>query len=222
MVGMGSMQSIIGGTGPRRIFRIIDRAGAGLSRRAGPLGFFFLGLALSGCAEEEGGFEVPVARLEVEEYGFSVAYPDTFDIREYIPERISIGFAQGGGFDARAEIAVDSDSTLTYDALVEHATLNSCFADGPGISLQCIDIEHLETVRAETGEVGDILYMTMELTENGRVTDTMRRGPYVAFDLSAKMGTPTVLFVRAPITRQLWETDVELVLNTARSLRIED
>lgn len=193
-----------------------------LLKRVGLLSAGLVALSLAACRKEEPGFEVPTARLEIEEYDFSVAYPDTLDVREYIPERTSIGFAMGDGFDARTEIALDSDSTLTYEALVEQATLNSCYADGPGISLRCIDIERRGTVRAETREEGEIFYMTMEVTEDGRVTDTMPRGPYVAFDLSSRRGTPTVLFVRAPATRQLWETDVDLVLNIARSLRIED
>lgn len=197
-----------------------------VERRPSPLAgitLCVLTLSISACAGEP-GFEIPTARFESEKYGFSVAYPDTMDLREYIPERTSIGFSAGDGFDAHVEVTVESDSTMTFESLVERAARNSCLADGPGTSIRCTDIERRGTIRAQSGERGEVLYLTLEMSEvpSGRVLETMPRGPYIAFDHSSQTGATTVLFVRAPITRQLRETNVDLVLNVARSLRIED
>lgn len=179
--------------------------------------------SLPGC-QPEPGFEVSTARFESEPYGFSVSYPDTMDTRENVPERISIGFSAGDGFDPRVELAIASDSSMSYETLVKSAARDSCLADSPGVTVQCTEIESRGTIRADSRRQGEVLYLTIQMTEvaGGRVLESTRRGPYVAFDLSSRTGVPTVLFVRAPMTRQLGETDVDLVLNVARSLRIED
>jgi hypothetical protein len=180
-----------------------------------------LGISIAaGCKGKE-GFDIPTAHYVSSTYGFSVAYPDTMDVREYVPERISIGFAAGDGFDARVEIAVESDSADSFESLLERKALDSCFADSPSISLSCTTIDHRGSVRAASREEGKVLYLTLLVTDStGAAVDSMPRGPYIGFELPSAPARPTVLFVRAPMTRQLWETNVELVTNVARSLEI--
>jgi hypothetical protein len=188
-----------------------------------PALLLFVALATGCRGESEGGFEVPTARYVNTTYGFSIEYPDTMDIREYTPERISIGFAAGDGFDPHLEITVDTDSAASFNELVDRKARDSCAADGPGISINCTTIQRRGTLRAKSREKGDVLYLTLEISEpGGAVMDSMPRGPYVAFELPTESDLPTVLFVRAATTRQLWETDVKLIENAARSLEIED
>lgn len=185
----------------------------------------FLGLAfLAGCGGEGNeGFEVPTARYVNSTYDFSIEYPDTMDVREYTPERISIGYAAGDGFDPHLEITIDTDSAASFDELVDRKARDSCAADGTTISISCTTIQRRGTLRAKSREKGDVLYLTLEVSEpGGPVIDSMPRGPYVAFELPTESDLPTVLFVRASTTRQLWETDVELIENAARSLQIGD
>ena len=183
-----------------------------------------LSLLLVGCrGERERGFDIPTEKYVSTTYGFSVDYPDTMDVREYIPDRVSIGFTAGDGFDARVEITVDTDSADSFDELMERKARDSCYADSPTTSLSCGTIQRRGRLRARSGERGEVLYLTLLVSEpGGVVVDSMLRGPYVGFELPDSSDLPTVLFIRAPMTRQLYETDVELVTNVARSLEIQD
>lgn len=189
--------------------------------RAIPL---MLGLALvSGC-EAEDPFDTPTARYVSPTYGFSVAYPDTMDLREDTPERIMIGFSAGDGFDPHVEIVVESDTADSFESLVERKARDSCLAEGGGIFVRCTNVQRNGRLRAKSRDRGDVLYMTVEIAEStdGPAVESMARGPYIGFRLESEADTSRVLFVRAPLTRQLRETDVDLVTNVARSLEIED
>jgi hypothetical protein len=162
-----------------------------------------------------------------EEHGFSVLYPDTLDFREYSAENAAIGYAAGDGFDVRVEVSVETGTASSFDAFVdEHARL-ACAADAPGVSLRCPSVERQDDIRSLGRIRGDVLYLRHERSTapGGPPVEVGRRGPFVAFDITADEAPEDefrVLFVRAPVSLEPYLNDAALVLDVARTVRLTD
>lgn len=162
-------------------------------------------------------------------YSFTVEYPDSFDLREYIPEFVAIGRAEGEGFRAAVELSVEMGETEGADAdtsfeqfVIERARV-SCAADGPGMSLQCGDVIQRQPFSTRSGEPGIAFHLEHLTTRPGtaEVLDRDTRGPFFALALSPadREAEHAVLIIRPAVTLSPEQVDGALIRAIAESVR---
>lgn len=156
-------------------------------------------------------------------YGFTFTYPDSFDLKEYIPEFVAIGRAEGERFTAAAEVVIEEGESGTFEDFVAWRAQVSCAADGPGTSLHCGAITAGEPFSTHDGEEGVAFHLEHRTTRpgTGELLERSTRGPYFALRLPQESTGPTyrAILIRAPATLTPQQTDKELIRGVAESLR---
>jgi hypothetical protein len=206
------------GTAARRAARAVERA----------LPAALLCLAVGACAERapsgEPEEEEYVARYDSQEYGFSIAYPDTLDRREYSAEHLAVGRTDEEGFAEVVTLDVHSGTHDRFETFAADAARLSCATVGPDIALECTEVEALQPFTSRAGARGSVLYLrhVASRTATGEIVEAGGRGPFFAFELPAG-GSPgdyrALVIGPAPVLSAA-AMDTALVRTIAESLRL--
>jgi hypothetical protein len=177
---------------------------------------------LVACAPGTGETDTP-GRYSSPQFGFTFEYPDTLDLREYTPEFVALGRADGDAFEAAVEIAIEAGEGESFEAFATERARLACAADGPDRSLQCTEVEALQPIAAEGGTEGLVFHLRHVATRPGtdEVIERGGRGPFFVYDISPRVAAPRgALFVRAPVALRPDEVDTRLVRQIATSVRM--
>jgi hypothetical protein len=133
-----------------------------------------------------------------ETYGFSFAYPNRYEHREYAPEAIAIGTGVGWNFTSLAEVRLyrsPGDAIYAdFDAFVLASVKSICAAVIPAGTVSCDRMLRREAFVTDTDVSG--MFFFVERSYRDPATGTQRQeefGPIIAFDISAYLaGLKTV------------------------------
>lgn len=162
-----------------------------------------------------------------ERYGFSFAFPDSLDLREYIPESISVGRADGEAFDARAEVVVERGDGDDFESFVLERARVACAADGPDRSLSCGRGTEQQPFTTAEGVAGTVYWLEHRTTRpgTGEVLELGDYGPIYMVELpgnqAPEAATHLALIVRAPVALSPEEVDESLIREIAESIRVD-
>lgn len=160
-------------------------------------------------------------------YSFSFEYPDSLDLREYIPEAISIGRERGEGFDASVEVVVERGEGSDFEAFVLDRARLACAADGPDLSLSCGAATNRRPFTTAEGIAGTVYVLEHSTTRpgTGELLEAGEYGPVYVIPLAADdavdAGGYHALLVRAPVALGREEVDESLLRAVAESVRLD-
>ncbi len=122
-------------------------------------------------------------------YGFSFAYPNRYEHREYAPEAIAIGTGVGWNFRSLAEVRLyqsnDDASYSDFDAFVLASIQSTCAAVVPAGTVSCDHMLRREAFATDTDVNGTFFFVGRSYHDpTTGLQGEEEFGPIIAFDIS--------------------------------------
>jgi hypothetical protein len=160
-------------------------------------------------------------------YGYSLSYPATLDIQEYLPEDVVFGHIDGDMVEGVAEarvVTVEGKPGRSFAEAAADQFKNLCAADGPTGSLSCVGLKSADPFTTDTGVSGWRIVLIGEMTRFGAGTTTTTqfdKGPYYAFVATTSALATSAIVIHAPLNQSLAEADTATIEAIAKSLAFE-
>jgi hypothetical protein len=163
-------------------------------------------------------------------YGFSFDYPTRYHIREYLPERISIGQIVQDGFIDDALVSIEAggeEGYGSYDEYLFDRTRQYCAADSPVVTISCDQIEQRQPFTTNSGLTGDAFYLRRveQSIQTGQSTTTSY-GPLFAFNITPNTQHPyAALIIHPPLASTAADTVapfIQIIAETVTIQRVEN
>lgn len=179
---------------------------------------------IAGCAMAD----QPEATYSSAVHGFSFAVPAPFEVKEYLPEAVSVGQpAPDDGFDAVADIrlavAGEGEDYPSFEDFALGTLRNMCAADGPGETIHCTEARQRQPFVTASGLEGEVLYMERvheTFASSEKAVDGF--GPVFLFDVSEEVPGDgwAALTVQPPANLPSEQVDSALLRQVAESLTL--
>jgi len=155
-------------------------------------------------------------------HGFSLSYPSSLSVREYLPENIVFGISDGetmeGVVEARVITMAGTPGQTFIEAIAEQLKM-LCAADGPTGTFSCTGIESIQPFVTTANEQGHTLYLNGALTIFAtNQTTSVQKGPYVILPLETTAMTDTVLVIHPPLNQNTAEANLSTIDSVAKSV----
>ena len=126
-------------------------------------------------------------------YGFSFSYPDSLDIKEFSPERISIGTKGIAVFKNLVDISIikggPDNKAQSFEEFVLDESRLACSSITIASSLYCTRIDDVFSIKPFTssaGGSGQVFYLKAEGKKvSTGISVSERRGPFYTFNTSS-------------------------------------
>ena len=175
---------------------------------------------------EDQSAQVNLRSYNSEAFGYSLSYPDIFEMRQYGPDNVVIGQILGesieGVVEARVLTLTDVADGDIYTEVQDQLVL-LCAAYGPSTSLSCTGVEDEQTFRTTAGTEGRQLTLrgvVEQLDTND--TSTFTKGPYFIIPLSATSEAMRVLVIHPPLNQMSDESDADMIRQVALSVMVRE
>jgi hypothetical protein len=159
-------------------------------------------------------------------YGYSLSYPATLDVQEYLPEDVVFGHIDGDMVEGVAEarvVTVEGEPGKSFAEAAADQFKNLCAADGPTGSLSCVGLKSADPFTTDSGVSGWRIVLIGEMTRFGTGTTTTTvfdKGPFYAFVATTSASATSAVVIHAPLNQSLEEADTATIEDIARSLTL--
>ncbi len=156
------------------------------------------------------------------DHGYSLTYPSTLSILEYMDDMAAIGTLIEGGIDSAAEIrtlVVEGEPGEAFADAAAKDLAVLCDADGSTTSFSCTGIERITAFLSTANVVGFEMYLKGEFRDLATNTVTnVEKGPYYVFALATNASATKVLVIHAPLNKTGAEADTATIKAIAASV----
>lgn len=153
--------------------------------------------------------------------GYSVAYPNTLEVKEYMPDQVVFGHITNQTVEGVAEarvMVIEGRYQETFQQTLANELEKLCAADGPNGSFYCDSIQSAQPFITTADTQGLLLYLAgHQKSSNGSVTDVVK-GPYFAITLKSGTTASKVLVIQAPLNKSAAEADISVIQSIAKSV----